>query len=56
MDFYSVKALLKEKRRIVKMTGEKIPEGVVLNKSIVFEFYIRRNTTFSSLKMNPYST
>ncbi len=53
MDFYSGKSLLKEKRSKLKMTGEKIPEGVVLNKSIVFEFYIRRNRTFSSLKMNP---
>lgn len=40
---------LKEKRSIVKALGNKEPSNLILNKSIVFEFYIKRNKTFISI-------
>jgi Predicted glycosyltransferases len=52
MDYYNNIELLKEKRRT---TGKSEPTdfaGLILNKNIVFEFYIRRRRTFSSLKTN----
>jgi len=51
-DYYKNLGQLKEKRKLVKMLGEKVPSGVVLNKSIVFEFYLKGNKTFQNLKTN----
>jgi GT2 family glycosyltransferase len=51
MDFYRSIDELKAKRILVKEI-EKIPIPTrVLNKSIVFEFYIKGNKTFSSLQL-----
>ena len=46
------KATLRGKREMLKATGSKEPEGLILNKSIVFEFYIKGNKTFGSMKTN----
>jgi GT2 family glycosyltransferase len=50
IDYYKSKVELKEKRNLVKKleTGNVLP--LVLNKSIVFEFYARGNKTYNSLK------
>jgi GT2 family glycosyltransferase len=50
MDFYKKISELKTSRRIILNSGNKEPGKLILNKSIVFEFYIKRNRTFSSLK------
>ncbi len=52
VDFYRNIKLLKEKRKAVKLIGEKNPAALILNKSVVFEFYIKRHRTFNSLKTN----
>ncbi|MCX6333217.1 MAG: glycosyltransferase family 2 protein [Bacteroidia bacterium] len=41
---------LRQKREIIKATGNNVPEDLILNKSIVFEFYIKGHRTFNSLK------
>lgn len=43
---------LKLKRRTVKLLGTGKPVGKILNKSIVFEFYIKGIKTFDRLKTN----
>ena len=49
MDYYSNLSELKKKREIVKkLEVNKFPVQI-LNKSIVFEFYLKGNRTFSSL-------
>ncbi len=50
-DYYKSLKKLKLKRQLVKKLGEKDFNAPVLNKSIVFEFYIRGNKTYSSLKL-----
>lgn len=50
IDFYRNYKSLKEKRKRVKLIGEKNPAAYILNKSIVFEFYIKRHRTFKSLE------
>ncbi len=50
MDAHRSKDLLKEKREIIKASGNNDFAGLILNKSIVFEFYIRGHKTFASLK------
>lgn len=37
---------------MVKTLGENEPTGLVLNKSVVFEFYMKGNKTFQSLMTN----
>jgi len=44
------KATLIVKREMLKANGNKEAEGLILNKSIIFEFYIKGNKTFSSMK------
>ena len=41
---------LKEKRKIVKKSEIDKSQDLILNKSIVFEFYIKGNKTYNSLK------
>jgi GT2 family glycosyltransferase len=50
LDFYKNLAQLKEKREILSKMGNNYPSELILNKSIVFEFFIRGHKTFSSLK------
>ena len=45
------KKRLREKRGIIKASGNSENVGLILNKSIVFEFYIKRHRTYNS--MNP---
>jgi len=52
IDYYKNSDLLREKRKAVKMLGGHEPEGLLLNKLVVFEFYIRNHRTFESLKTN----
>jgi len=49
MDYYKSLHKLREKRRVVKKLAVKDTFDAVLNKSIVFEFYIKGNKTYSSL-------
>jgi len=50
MDYYKALPELKVKRELVKkLTGNNIP-APILNKSIVFEFYVKGNKTYNSLK------
>jgi hypothetical protein len=50
MDYYKSIDLLKEKRKKVKILEKANFPYLVLNKSIVFEFYIKGNKTYRSLK------
>ncbi|MGA1978163.1 MAG: glycosyltransferase family 2 protein [Bacteroidales bacterium] len=52
-DFYRNLKSLKEKRKLASspLTVTNFP-GLILNKNIVFEFYLKRHRTFSSLKTN----
>ncbi|MBA4321404.1 MAG: glycosyl transferase family 2 [Odoribacter sp.] len=52
MDYYKAINSLKIKRKSVKSLTTAEFSTAVLNKSIVFEFYIKRNKTFDKLKMN----
>jgi len=45
------KKRLMEKREMIKASGNNEESGLILNKSIVFEFYIKGHKTFNS--MNP---
>ena len=49
IDFYRVIAELKEKRKSVKKLVVNNTNESVLNKSIVFEFYVKGNKTYKSL-------
>lgn len=50
MEYYRNFERLKKKRREAGKEGNKDFTGLILNKNIVFEFYIKRHKTFSSLK------
>jgi hypothetical protein len=51
MDYYKNIEQLKTKRaEVLKLWGENL-NGPVLNKSIVFEFYVKGNKTYNSLFM-----
>ncbi len=50
MDFYRHLSELKVKRKIVKTLEVTHNSAPVLNKSIVFEFYVKGNKSFNSLK------
>jgi GT2 family glycosyltransferase len=52
MDYYRSIKSLKEKRKSIKRLSVKQSENLILNKSIVFEFYIKGRRTFSELKTN----
>ncbi|MBN2863946.1 MAG: glycosyltransferase family 2 protein [Bacteroidales bacterium] len=49
IDFYKKIDSVKSGREIVRLLGEKEATEWILNKCIVFEFYIKRNRTFNSL-------
>jgi GT2 family glycosyltransferase len=48
-DYYKSLKHLKEKRSDVKKLGETFYFAPILNKSIVFEFYVKRNKTYGSI-------
>ena len=50
MDYYKVINKIREKRNAVKKIGLIDNQEYVLNKSIVFEFYVKGNKTYKSLK------
>jgi GT2 family glycosyltransferase len=52
VDYYRSIKSLKEKRESVKRLSVKQSVNLILNKSIVFEFYIKGKRTFSELKTN----
>jgi GT2 family glycosyltransferase len=52
MDFYKAVPRLKEKRKLIQSAGKTESDGLILNKCIVFEFYIKGHKTFQSLKTN----
>ena len=49
-DYYRHLNKLKEKRENTRSIFSNEPVGLILNKCIVFEFYIKGNKTFNSLK------
>jgi hypothetical protein len=49
MSYYKAIPALKEKRKIIKETEVKKTHELILNKSVVFEFYIKGNKTYNSL-------
>ena len=49
MDYYNALGKLREKRKKVKKLGTGQSNDLVLNKSIVFEFYVKGNKTYNSL-------
>jgi GT2 family glycosyltransferase len=52
IDFYKAVSTLREKRKLILSAGTKESDGLILNKSIVFEFYIKGHKTFQSLETN----
>ena len=52
IDYYKEISELKEKERLVKNLEVKDFQPLILNKSIVFEFYIKGNKTYKSLKID----
>jgi GT2 family glycosyltransferase len=52
MEFYRQLATTKTKREALKKLYGSRDVGMILNKSVVFEFYIKGNKTFSSLRTN----
>ena len=52
-DYYKSIDRLKKKRIAVKAIGDRDPEGLLLNKCVVFEFYIRKRKTFDSIILHP---
>jgi hypothetical protein len=49
IDYYRSIDQLRKKRIVVKSLGDREPEGLLLNKCVVFEFYIRKRKTFDSV-------
>jgi GT2 family glycosyltransferase len=49
MDYYKALGRLSEKRKIVREMEISQSRDCILNKSIVFEFYIKGNRTYNSL-------
>jgi len=49
MDYYKALEKLREKRRIIRELETGHSSAPILNKSIVFEFYIKGNRTYNSL-------
>jgi hypothetical protein len=52
IDFYKSIHQLKEKRAMIEEQLGNKPVDLVLNKCIVFELYIKKHKTFTSLKTN----
>jgi GT2 family glycosyltransferase len=52
MDYYKSIRELKIKRESLKNISDKEVSKTILNKSVVFEFYIKRNKIFDKLEMN----
>lgn len=52
IDYYRAKKELKTKREQVKKLDTGADSSVILNKSIVFEFYIRSHKTYDRIKWN----
>ena len=52
ISFYRQFEVIKTKRDTLKKLYGDRQAGLILNKSVVFEFYIKRNRTFTSLKTN----
>jgi GT2 family glycosyltransferase len=52
MEFYRQLAATKAKREALRKLYGSRDVGMILNKSVVFEFYIKGNKTFSSLRTN----
>lgn len=50
IDYYRERDNLKKKRMMVKMLEKRETEGLLLNKCVVFEFYIKKRKTFNSIK------
>lgn len=50
MDFYKNLKRLKEKRKLMYTPETNDFSGLILNKNIVFEFYIKKHKTFSSIR------
>jgi GT2 family glycosyltransferase len=51
IEYYKHKSDLKEKRKMVKKLEVIHSPAKILNKSIVFEFYVKGNKTYNSLKI-----
>ncbi len=51
-DAGKVRDSLVQKRDAIKSAENSNPEGLILNKSIVFEFYIKRHKTYNSIIKN----
>ncbi|MEI8224949.1 MAG: glycosyltransferase family 2 protein [Bacteroidota bacterium] len=51
IDYYKNVSDLKEKRKMVKKQEVIHSPAMILNKSIVFEFYVKGNKTYNALKM-----
>jgi len=49
IDYYRSLNTLKEKRKMVKLLVKDHSDKMILNKSIVFEFYVKGHKTYSSL-------
>jgi GT2 family glycosyltransferase len=49
ISFYKSIGKLRKKREMVKKLGDCNPSGLILNKSIIFEFYIKGKKTFNRL-------
>ena len=52
MDYYRGVREMKVKRSAIERTSEDNPLKYILNKSLVFEFYVKGNKTFRKLKTN----
>jgi len=52
MDYYRGVKEMKVKRSAIERTSEDNPLKYILNKSLVFEFYVKGNKTFRKLKTN----
>lgn len=49
MDYYKAVPVLKEKRKIVKASEVNDSQELIMNKSVIFEFYLKGNKTYQSL-------
>ena len=49
LSFYKSIGKLRRKREVVKNLGECNSSGLILNKSIIFEFYIKGKKTYNRL-------
>jgi hypothetical protein len=49
MDYYKAIPALKEKRKIIRKMEVKKSHDLIMQKSIVFEFYVKGNKTYHSL-------